>query len=153
MERHSFCIVLSDGPKLCGNCAFSQNFQNHEIMWNYGILCSEYSSIPKHRSHIKYELFYGKDKCKQYKSEIEKPLQKQPFWKNIQQKWTNIVTAKTTAVENTFGIKSKQKHHVNKKINELSELKTNVKLQRDLSKQENWKRKPSYEKKQRQFYL
>ena len=136
MERYSFRIVLSDGPKLCGNCAFSQNFQNHEIMWNYGILYSEYSSTSKHRCHIKYELFYDKDKRKQYKSEIEKPLQKQPFRKNIQQKWTNIVTAKTTVVENTLGIKSKQKHHVNKRINEFSQLK-----------------KSSYEKKQRQFCL
>ena len=76
----------------------------------------EYSNTPKHRSHINYELLYDKDKGKQYKAETEKQLQKKPFPKTLQQRWTNIVTATTMAAENTLGIKSKQKHHANKKV-------------------------------------
>ena len=61
----------------------------------------------------------NKDKCTQQKAETEKQQhqQKQAFPKNIPQRWTNIVTTLTTAAENTLGIKSKQKHHVNKNIN------------------------------------
>ena len=80
------------------------------------------SITPKHRSHIIYEILYRKDKRKQYKTETENQLQKQPFAKNTQQKWTNIVTATLTAAENAPEIKLKQKHHVSKKINELSKL-------------------------------
>ena len=54
----------------------------------------KYSNIPKHRPRIVYELLYGKIH-KQYKVETEKYLQKQPSPKNIQQKWTNIVTVTT----------------------------------------------------------
>ena len=82
----------------------------------------KYSITPKHRSHIIYEILYRKDKRKQYKTETENQLQKQPFAKNTQQKWTNIVTATLTAAENAPEIKLKQKHHVSKKINELSKL-------------------------------
>ena len=61
----------------------------------------------------------NKDKCTQQKAETEKQQhqQKQPFPKNIQQRWTNIVITLTKAAENTLGIKSKQKDHVNKNIN------------------------------------
>ena len=66
--------------------------------------------------------FIPKDKRKQYKAETEKQLKKQPFPKNIPQKWTSIVIATTTAAEDTLEIKLKRTHHVSKKINELSEL-------------------------------
>ena len=76
----------------------------------------KYSNTPKHRYRINCELLYGKDKRKEYKAETEKQLQKQPFPKNIHQIRTNIVTATAATAENTLGIKSKQKHHVDKKI-------------------------------------
>ena len=44
MERHSFRIVSGESPKLCGNCAFPQNFHTRklgEITIFYGSLRCE----------------------------------------------------------------------------------------------------------------
>ena len=50
---------------------------------------------------------------------------------NIQQQWTNIVKATTTAAKNILGIKSNKKHPHNKEIAELSAKQKNIKLQID----------------------
>lgn len=63
-----------------------------------------------------------------------KTAKKQPFSKNIQQRWTNIVTATITAVENTLENQSKITMSIKRSMNYLS-FKKPVKLQ-PLSKDE-----------------
>ena len=41
MKRHNFSIVSTNRPKLCGNCAFLQNFHTKKLGENYGIFRSD----------------------------------------------------------------------------------------------------------------
>ena len=61
----------------------------------------KYSNTPSYRFCINYKFFCGKDKRKQYKVETEQQLQKRPFSRIKEQRWTNTVTVTTTAAENT----------------------------------------------------
>ena len=67
----------------------------------------KYSNTPKHKLQTFCATKTDKNKLKQQKAETEKQLEKQPFPKNISQRWTNIDTATPEAAENAQAIKSK----------------------------------------------
>ena len=114
---------------------------DHKLVMTTAIFKWKYTKRTKITPRINYDLLYDKTIRNQYKEETAKQLAEQPSPTNNQQRWTNIVTATTKAATEILGIKTNRKHHENIQIKILSEHQKNIKLQRDLTKDENRREK------------